>query len=100
MSEIKSNSNNDMLTKQPDMKSLPRLNKDRMLNAIGWNEWATYIKLKDLKSIPVANSASKDEIRKPLLNHWKPYEIPLKGYNEVWTVTMSESDTAVIQICL
>ena len=38
-----------------------------------------------LKSIPVANSASKEEIRKPSLQ----YDIPLKTNNEVTKVTIS-----------
>merc|ERR1712136_28239 len=46
-----------------------------------------------LKSIPVADFASKEEIRKPSLK----YVIPLKTNHEVTTVTMRESDTALKQ---
>merc|ERR1712136_596041 len=46
-----------------------------------------------LKSIPIANSPSNKKIRKPSLQ----YDIPLNSNNEVTTVTISESDTALKQ---
>jgi len=46
-----------------------------------------------LKSMPVANSSPKEKIRKPSLQ----YDTPLKTNNEITTVTMSESDTALKQ---